>query len=91
MLKLIRHTENTLGPMIAMFYVFLFTFCCAGMFYGTGIGNVSVNGTFYTAFLLFCLNVMAQGLCAAILLSYMIRFQCVKTYSMGHQFVKKVL
>ena len=72
MLKLIRQTEITLGPMIAVFYPFLFGLCCAGMFYCTGIPNFS-----YPALLLFCLNVMLQGLAAALLLSYIIRFQCV--------------
>ena len=60
--------------MMATFYLFLFGWCCAGMFYCTGIRNISVNGNFYPALLLFCLNVMLQGLCSAILLSYMIRF-----------------
>ena len=73
-LKLIRHAESTLGPMIATFYPFLFGFCCAALFYLTGIRSASVNGTFYPAVLLFCLNLTLQGLAAAILLSYMIKY-----------------
>ena len=73
-LKLIRHAESTLGPMIATFYLLLFGFCCAAMFYLTGIRSASVNGIFYPALLLFCLSLMLQGLAAAILLSYMIRY-----------------
>ena len=73
-LKLIRHAESTLGPMIATFYPILFGFCCAAMFYLTGIRSASVNGIFYPALLLFCLSLMLQGLAAAILLSYMIRY-----------------
>ena len=72
-LRLIRHAESTLGPMIAAFYPFLFGFICAGMFYFTGICDASVDGNFYPAVLLFCLNLMLQGLAAAILLAYIIR------------------
>ena len=73
LIKLVRHSENILGRMIASFYVILFGYCCAGMFYCTGILNVSAGGVFYPALLMFCLTVMIQALTAAILLSYMIR------------------